>query len=254
MFYDIRKEWKLLRRFLAPIFLFLLEKNSVASLSRFWYRFFAFLGRKTDKTTIQEAGLQAVENPNAVDDRDGFFVEVLALLCRLPQDTDFAKKANEKAITLLYNSLPHPPAAYIGQDPSGSVPWTLANADGSKAPSSWSATNGAAAQASSSSSTPPSWGAAPPAPPRTPWAFRMADGSGNNTWLPSLGQSARPYARDVQGSQPLPANKLPDAGDVFDALMRMTGEVSLSYGTSKLFLSFLKNDHSSSRTLEVTLR
>ena len=183
----------------------------------------------------QRSALQVLENPDAIDDRKGFFINVLSALCKLPQDDDFAKKANDNVITFLYNSLPHPPAAYIGSDPSGSVPWTEANAAPRPSGSSSTGPSGAPSwtppPANGGPSLPPNAlgqsGSAgpPPPPPRAPWAFRNADGSGNNAWQPALGQSGRPYARDVENKTPLPANTLPDAGLVFDALLRSRGDV-----------------------------
>ncbi|GJE97837.1 heme peroxidase [Phanerochaete sordida] len=187
-----------------------------------------------DPVNFMKSALQVIESPDAIDDRDNFFVDMLSALCKLPQDNDFAKEANDKVITFLYNSLPHPPAAYIGSDPAGAVPWTEANAvpragassASSAAPpsptASWGAANGAPSVPPPAAASAPA-GAAPP-PPRAPWAFRNADGSGNNTWQPALGQSGRPYARDVENQQPQPANTLPDAGLVFDALLRSRGD------------------------------
>ncbi|CAE6439631.1 unnamed protein product [Rhizoctonia solani] len=54
--------------------------------------------------------------------------------------------------------------------------------------------------------------------------FRQADGSRNNIYIPSLGQAGTPYARTCQGRHPLPIPSLPDAGLVFDELLRATGQ------------------------------
>lgn len=51
-------------------------------------------------------------------------------------------------------------------------------------------------------------------------AFRTADGSNNNPDFPDLGKAGTPYARSVQQGNPLPRNQLPDAGLVFDTLLR----------------------------------
>ncbi|KAG6889751.1 hypothetical protein C0992_004269 [Termitomyces sp. T32_za158] len=47
-----------------------------------------------------------------------------------------------------------------------------------------------------------------------------------------------PYARSVQQSHPLPRNKLPDAGLVFDTLLRREGFVKHPAGLSSLMFSF----------------
>jgi linoleate 10R-lipoxygenase len=179
--------------------------------------------------------LQALENPDGIDDREGLFVELLSVLCHLPPESEIAKEANDKVIEVLYNTLPHPPAMYVGSDLSNPTPWTLAGAATPAQPgaptntSSWPA--GTASAQGAPSIPPPQTAGAPataaqPSPqPRAPWAFRAADGSGNNAWMPALGQSGRPYARDVEGKQPLPPNMLPDPGLVFDVLLRSRGDV-----------------------------
>jgi linoleate 10R-lipoxygenase len=52
------------------------------------------------------------------------------------------------------------------------------------------------------------------------YQFRTADGSNNNPEAPDLGKAGTPYARSVQQSNPLPRNQMPDAGLVFDTLLR----------------------------------
>ena len=63
-----------------------------------------------------------------------------------------------------------------------------------------------------------------PHPPSTyvgpQYAFRLADGGGNNPQLPDLGRAGLPYARSVQGKHPLPLCTLPDPGLVFDTLLK----------------------------------
>lgn len=70
-------------------------------------------------------------------------------------------------------------------------------------------------------------------------AFRTADGSNNNPDYPDLGKAGTPYARSVQQANPLPRNQLPDAGLVFDTLLRRD-EVSSHWNQNrptKLMLS-----------------
>ena len=63
-----------------------------------------------------------------------------------------------------------------------------------------------------------------PHPPATyigpKYAWRTADGSYNNIADPDMGKAGTPYARSVQQSNPLPRDSLPDAGLVFDTLLR----------------------------------
>lgn len=52
------------------------------------------------------------------------------------------------------------------------------------------------------------------------YQFRTADGSNNNPAFPDLGKAGTPYARSVQQANPFPRNRMPDAGLVFDTLLR----------------------------------
>ncbi|KAJ7078001.1 heme peroxidase [Mycena belliarum] len=53
-------------------------------------------------------------HPDAVDDRKGAFADGLTILSRIPPGSDVAKQMSNSAISLLYNTLPHPPAALLG--------------------------------------------------------------------------------------------------------------------------------------------
>ena len=52
------------------------------------------------------------------------------------------------------------------------------------------------------------------------YSFRSADGSHNNLSDPNMGKAHQPYARSVQQMRSLPRNMLPDAGLVFDTLLK----------------------------------
>lgn len=52
------------------------------------------------------------------------------------------------------------------------------------------------------------------------YQYRRADGSGNNICDPNMGKACMPYARSVQQTHPIPRNTLPDAGLVFDTLLK----------------------------------
>ncbi|RPD64671.1 heme peroxidase [Lentinus tigrinus ALCF2SS1-6] len=144
-----------------------------------------------DPTTFQ-ALVDSVQNKDALDDRKKLFTKTLSLLCRLPQDSQQSKDLNDQVITLLYNTLPHPPCTYIGTD----YP--------------------AASSTTPAASTPQSASVGP----RLPFTTRTADGSCNNVNMPDLGKARTPYARSVQNKYPLSPNSLPDPGDVFDALLK----------------------------------
>ncbi|KAI6113067.1 heme peroxidase [Pisolithus sp. B1] len=78
----------------------------------------------------------------------------------------------------------------------------------------------------------------PPATFVGKFAFRNADGSNNNPDQPDLGQAGTPYARSVQQSGPLPRNQMPDAGLVFDTLLRRDEFRKHPAGLSSLMFSF----------------
>ncbi|GBE86547.1 Linoleate 10R-lipoxygenase [Sparassis crispa] len=81
-----------------------------------------------------------------------------------------------------------------------------------------------------------------PHPPETlignQYAWRSADGSNNNINIPDLGKGGTPYARSVQQSHPLPRNEMPDAGLVFDTLLKREKFVKHPAGLSSLMFSF----------------
>lgn len=62
----------------------------------------------TDPKFIQGA-IHAAISLNAINDRDNVFVDALASIAKLPPGT-LRNRLNNKAITLLYYTLPHPPA------------------------------------------------------------------------------------------------------------------------------------------------
>ncbi|KAJ7160328.1 heme peroxidase [Mycena filopes] len=63
---------------------------------------------------IVDAFIDTALHPDAVDDRKGAFAAGVGLLSRLPSDSDTAKDMSNSAISLLYNTIPHPPAALLG--------------------------------------------------------------------------------------------------------------------------------------------
>ncbi|TFK61199.1 heme peroxidase [Pluteus cervinus] len=65
---------------------------------------------------VVDAFLDTALHSKAVDDRKGAFADGLTLLSRLPPSSDVAKQLSDTAIAALYETLPHPPATYIGPD------------------------------------------------------------------------------------------------------------------------------------------
>ncbi|OAX39674.1 heme peroxidase [Rhizopogon vinicolor AM-OR11-026] len=70
------------------------------------------------------------------------------------------------------------------------------------------------------------------------YQFRTTDGSNNNPEAPDLGKAGTPYARSVQQSNPFPRNRMPDAGLVFDTLLRREKFVKHPAGLSAFMFSF----------------
>jgi linoleate 10R-lipoxygenase len=70
------------------------------------------------------------------------------------------------------------------------------------------------------------------------YQYRRADGSYNNVSDPDMGKAGQPYARSVQQTHPLPLNMLPDAGLVFDTLLKREKFVRHPAGLSSMMFSF----------------
>ncbi|KAI0322769.1 linoleate diol synthase, partial [Amylostereum chailletii] len=81
-----------------------------------------------------------------------------------------------------------------------------------------------------------------PHPPATyigpQYSFRNIDGSFNNVTDPEMGKAGTPYARSVQQTHPLPQNMLPDAGLIFDTLLKRDNFVKHPAGLSSMMFSF----------------
>ncbi|KAI0783170.1 heme peroxidase [Abortiporus biennis] len=135
--------------------------------------------------------LAVLKSPDAVNDRTKVFNEALHAV-GLIQDKSLQSQLNDALISVLYDTLQHPPATFVGTSIPSSIPL----------PDPTSSASGTGTG------------------PRLFFAARSADGSGNNALFPSLGQAGQPYARSVQGKYPLPLNNLPDPGSVFDSLLK----------------------------------
>lgn len=72
----------------------------------------------------------------------------------------------------------------------------------------------------------------------TQYSYRTADGSYNNICDPKMGKADEPYARSVQQTHALPTNMLPDAGLVFDTLLKREKFVRHPAGLSSFMFSF----------------
>ncbi|TFK61373.1 heme peroxidase [Pluteus cervinus] len=72
----------------------------------------------------------------------------------------------------------------------------------------------------------------------TEYNHREANGRGNNIFEPSLGEAGTPYARSVQAKYCLDQTALPDAGLIFDTLLRRDKPVEHPGGNSSLTFAF----------------
>ncbi|KAL0959663.1 hypothetical protein HGRIS_011365 [Hohenbuehelia grisea] len=93
------------------------KREGHSGLTNFINRFDTFKakgGFKTPDPKLLGAFADTLLNPEAVDDRQGAFAAGLGIMARLDPSTDVAKSMNNKIISTLYNTVPHPPAAYLG--------------------------------------------------------------------------------------------------------------------------------------------
>ncbi|PPQ85481.1 hypothetical protein CVT25_006638 [Psilocybe cyanescens] len=70
------------------------------------------------------------------------------------------------------------------------------------------------------------------------FSYRQADGGANNIHTPDIGRAGTPYARSVQGKAGLPRTSLPDAGLIFDTILKRKGQQNHSGGMSSLIFAF----------------
>jgi len=141
-------------------------------------------GIKPDPSLLA-AFTDAITHPTAVDDRKGVFAAGLGMLARIDPYTDVAKKLNNSVIGTLYNTIPHPPASYLGHT-----------------------------------------------------RFRQADGGGNCLDNPDIGRGGTPYSRSVQGKAGLPRHSLPDAGLIFDTILKKRDHQQHAGGMSSMIFAF----------------
>lgn len=105
----------------------------------------------------------------------------------------------------VYKDLPHPPSGYLSLPPVSSPSVPLVQ---------------------------------PPTQGYVKYAYRSADGSNYNTLFPNLGKAGMPYARSVPSTTIPPRSALPDAGLLFDTLLKRDKFVEHPGGISALFFAF----------------
>jgi len=136
-----------------------------------------------------------------IDDRKFLLEKMLVLMSRLPKDSTFAAQLQQVVIEILYKDLPHPPSSYLAL-PSPEQLSISPSLKGAK------------------------------------YAYRSADGSNYNVLFPAMGKARTPYARSVPSAgNNIPSN-LPDAGLVFDTLLKRDKFVPHPGGISSCFFAF----------------
>ncbi|KAJ3839678.1 heme peroxidase [Lentinula raphanica] len=136
----------------------------------------------------------ALKHPDSINDHDLLLENLLTLMSELgtSKDKNYQKisaQLQQITIDFLYKDLPHPPSGYLALPPFSETPTT--EAPTSTVPGTY-----------------------------VNYAYRSADGSYYNPLIPSMGQAGTPYARSVPGSLQTNLKNLPDAGLVFDMLLK----------------------------------
>ncbi|KDR70288.1 hypothetical protein GALMADRAFT_255194 [Galerina marginata CBS 339.88] len=146
----------------------------------------------------------AIKNLGGVglDDRK-MLLEVVLVLMSETKEFDLSMKMQQAVINLLYKDLPHPPSSYLCLPPVSTRP-SVSNADQR----------------------------------HIKYAFRSADGYNTNPLMPTLGQAGSPYARSVPSTICAAKSALPDAGLVFDTLLKRDKFKEHPGGMSSLFFGF----------------
>ncbi|THH11068.1 hypothetical protein EW145_g888 [Phellinidium pouzarii] len=64
---------------------------------------------------VGKAILNVINNPDAINDRDGLFTNALSAITKLPPGS-LQDSLNNEVIAVLYDTLPHPPATFLGME------------------------------------------------------------------------------------------------------------------------------------------
>jgi len=138
-----------------------------------------------------------------IDDRLLLLEDLLHAMATLDKDDStrhLSQDLQHFVVDLLYKDLPNPPSGFLSPVPSLSTVQAI--------------------------------------PSDRKYPYRPADGSNYNPFAPTLGKAGHPYARSVTPSQCIPPWALPDAGLVFDTLLKRDKFVPHPSGISSLFFAF----------------
>ncbi|CAE6433839.1 unnamed protein product [Rhizoctonia solani] len=76
----------------------------------------AFVAGLDTAKSIKETMMAVAGRDSAVDDRTGIFSKLFTAAAKLPQGTETSKTVNDYLIKTLYETLPHPPTSFVGED------------------------------------------------------------------------------------------------------------------------------------------
>ncbi|KAI0338309.1 heme peroxidase [Trametopsis cervina] len=153
-----------------------------------------------DLSAYMEAFIGQMRSGGGQNDRL-LLLERLVTWMSYHPDSILSRKLEHKVIDLLYKDLPHPPVGYLSLPTSRVDPTNRKHM-------------------------------------HVTYVYRSADGSDYNVMMPNIGRAQMPYARSVPSRHPLPPQFLPDAGLVFDVLLKRDKFTPHPGGVSSLFFAF----------------
>ncbi|KAF7300861.1 Heme peroxidase [Mycena kentingensis (nom. inval.)] len=102
------------------------DERNHARLTKVLNDFIRVLPKDTPLNPLEviDALVDQARHPDSIDDRKGAFSAIFEIMSHLPPQSAPAKKLAHGALTLLYNTIPHPPATSLGPQ------YTYRQADG----------------------------------------------------------------------------------------------------------------------------
>ncbi|MCV2423659.1 hypothetical protein LNV47_24045 [Paucibacter sp. DJ4R-1] len=76
----------------------------------------AFVAGIDNAKSMKETLMALAGRDSAVDDRTGIFSKLFAAIPKLPEGSETAKTMNDYLVKTLYETLPHPPTSFVGED------------------------------------------------------------------------------------------------------------------------------------------
>ncbi|KAG8753435.1 hypothetical protein FRC11_007438 [Ceratobasidium sp. 423] len=69
-----------------------------------------------DAKSLKDTLAKMVGKDTAINDRTGIFTKIFATVPKIPAGSDLEQSMNDYLVKLLYETLPHPPSSYVGED------------------------------------------------------------------------------------------------------------------------------------------